>query len=76
MNLIEGIELKGTNPDKNALMYYKTEPFVHGLRAYHHTNNWEILESIRILKAKPIIVVCSTSEIYGDPKINNIYINF
>jgi glycosyltransferase involved in cell wall biosynthesis len=33
-------------------MYYKTEPFYTNVDAYVHTNNWEILESIRILNQK------------------------
>ena len=33
-------------------MYYKTEPFYVNVDAYVHTNNWEILQSIKILNQK------------------------
>ena len=33
-------------------MYYKTEPFYINVDAYVHTNNWEILQSIKILNQK------------------------
>ncbi|MHA2216725.1 MAG: glycosyltransferase [Candidatus Hodarchaeales archaeon] len=38
--------------NKCAAMYYKTEPYYTNVDAYVHTNNWEILESIRILNKK------------------------
>lgn len=52
MQLIEGIKLENTQPKKSAAMYYKTEPFVHGIRSYHHTNNWEILKACEIIASK------------------------
>ena len=35
---------------RRAAMLYKTEPFVNGQKD-HHTNNWEIVEAIRILNS-------------------------
>ena len=37
---------------RRAAMYYKTEPFYVNVDAYVHTNNWEILQSIKILNQK------------------------
>lgn len=37
---------------KRAAMLYKTEPFYTDVNAYVHTNNWEILEAIKILNKK------------------------
>ena len=44
-------QLPGHSPQKRALLYFKTEPFVMPwkVRAYAHTNLWEIVEMVRIL---------------------------
>ena len=48
MSLIENI---GGISAKNAALFYKTEPFrnIDAVRNYVHTNNWEIIQSIKIL---------------------------
>jgi len=37
---------------KKAALYYKTEPLYTNVDSYIHTNNWEILQSIRILNER------------------------
>ncbi len=51
MSVIEDIT-NGHQTDKRAAMYYKTEPFYSNVDNYTHTNNWEILCSIKILNSK------------------------
>jgi hypothetical protein len=41
---------------KRAAMFYKTEPFYVDVARYTHTNNWEILEAIKILNQKGFAV--------------------
>ncbi len=48
MNIIKKIT-NGFNTSKKAALYFKTEPFYVNVDLYTHTNNWEILESIKIL---------------------------
>ncbi len=48
MRLIKDIDNKYPT-NKKAALYYKTEPFYTNVEAYVHTNNWEILQSIKIL---------------------------
>ena len=48
---IENIN-NGYRTDKKALMYYKTEPFYTDVNKYVHTNNWEILQAIKILNSR------------------------
>ena len=44
--------ITGKSPtNKRAAMFYKTEPFFADVSKYIHTNNWEILESIKILNS-------------------------
>lgn len=45
-------------PNKRALLYYKTEPFVMPwkVRGYRHTNLWEIVEIVRILNRYGYVV--------------------
>ncbi len=49
--VIENITNNATT-DKKAALYYKTEPFYVNVENYTHTNNWEILQSIKILNSK------------------------
>ena len=49
--IIENIT-NGLNTTKRAALYYKTEPYYTNVDAYVHTNNWEILQSIRILNQR------------------------
>ena len=51
MSLIENIT-NNFNTTKKAAMYYKVEPFYTNVDSYTHTNNWEILQSIKILNEK------------------------
>lgn len=37
---------------KRAAMYYKTEPLYVDVNRYVHTNNWEILQAIKVLNSK------------------------
>ena len=48
MMIIKNIT-NGINTTKKAAMYYKTEPFYVNVQNYVHTNNWEILQAIKIL---------------------------
>ena len=50
--LIKGINLENTPVSKRAAMYFKTEPFFVNVEAYTHTNNWEILQAIRLLNKR------------------------
>ena len=38
--------------NKSAAMFYKVEPFYTDVSRYVHTNNWEILQAIKILNEK------------------------
>jgi len=51
MNLIENINSQNYNTTKSAALFYKTEPFwsSDSVQNYAHTNNWEIIQSIKIL---------------------------
>ena len=51
MNLIENIT-NNFKTTKKAALYYKTEPFFTNVSNYVHTNNWEILQSIKILNER------------------------
>jgi hypothetical protein len=51
MSLIENIT-NNFHTTKKAAMYYKVEPFYTNVDSYTHTNNWEILQSIKILNEK------------------------
>lgn len=51
MSLIENIT-NNFNTTKKAALYYKVEPFYTNVNSYTHTNNWEILQSIKILNEK------------------------
>jgi hypothetical protein len=51
MSLIENIT-NNFNTTKKAAVYYKVEPFYTNVGSYTHTNNWEILQSIKILNEK------------------------
>ena len=42
----------GFSADKKAAMFFKTEPFYSDIGKYTHTNNWEIVQSIRILNSR------------------------
>lgn len=53
--IIEGIGNGIKNP-KRAAMYYKTEPFHVDVSRYTHTNNWEIIQSIKILASRGFVV--------------------
>lgn len=48
MSLIENIT-NNYHTTKKAAIYYKTEPFFINVNSYVHTNNWEILQSVKIL---------------------------
>ena len=52
VHLIENICVENVKVTKRAAMYYKTEPFFVNVNDYVHTNNWEILQAIRILNSK------------------------
>jgi len=49
---IRDIVFDKTKKTKKAALYYKTEPFFVNVDNYTHTNNWEILQSIKILNHK------------------------
>ena len=51
MKYIENIT-NGFPTNKKALMFYKTEPFFTNVDRYVHTNNWEILQAIKILNSR------------------------
>jgi hypothetical protein len=46
----------GYDTTKHAAMFYKVEPFYVDVSRYTHTNNWEILEAIKILNQKGFAV--------------------
>jgi len=48
---IENIH-SGKPTNKKAAMFFKTEPFYTNVNQYVHTNNWEIIESIKILNSR------------------------
>lgn len=50
--IIENINLHNHKTTKKAALFYKTEPFFVNVNDYTHTNNWEILQSIRILNSQ------------------------
>jgi glycosyltransferase involved in cell wall biosynthesis len=53
--IIENIT-NGYTTTKRAAMFYKTEPFYVNVDLYTHTNNWEILQAIKILNQKGFAV--------------------
>ena len=53
--IIENIH-SGAPTDKRAAMFFKTEPFYTDVNQYTHTNNWEIIQSIKLLNSKGYIV--------------------
>lgn len=50
--LVKGINLEKVPTTKRAAMYYKTEPLYTNVDLYVHTNNWEILQAIRLLNKR------------------------
>ena len=52
MKFIENINSPGIETTKKAALYFKTDPFFMDVTKYVHTNNWEILQSIRLLNSK------------------------
>ena len=50
MGVVNGIN-NGYSTNKRAALYYKTEPLYTDVSRYVHTNNWEILQSIKILNS-------------------------
>ena len=53
--IIENI-YSGQPTNKRAAMFFKTEPFYTDVTKYVHTNNWEIIQSIKILNSRGYIV--------------------
>lgn len=53
--IIEDIH-NGQPTSKRAAMFFKTEPFYTDVTQYVHTNNWEIIQSIKILNSKGYMV--------------------
>lgn len=56
MNMLIKDITNGMPTTKCAAMFYKTEPFYVDVSRYTHTNNWEILQAIRILNEKGFAV--------------------
>tara|TARA_R110000824_G_scaffold4503_2_gene21763 strand:+ start:6998 stop:8128 length:1131 start_codon:yes stop_codon:yes gene_type:complete len=50
--LVKDINLEKVPTTKRAAMYYKTEPLYTNIDLYVHTNNWEILQAIRLLNKR------------------------
>lgn len=62
------------NPKYKALLYYKTDPFTAGfIDDYSHTNNWEILEMVRILNRQGFSVDIIDRGIDAEFQPENIY---
>tara|TARA_R100000278_G_scaffold122532_2_gene108956 strand:- start:1208 stop:2332 length:1125 start_codon:yes stop_codon:yes gene_type:complete len=54
--IIENIFQGSGIPNRRAAMFFKTEPFYTNVDRYTHTNNWEIIQSIRILNSRGYVV--------------------
>ena len=54
--IIENIFQGSGLPSRRAAMFFKTEPFYTNVDRYTHTNNWEIIQSIRVLNSRGYVV--------------------
>jgi len=70
--------LLGHSPQRRALLYFKTEPFVMSwtVRGYTHTNLWEIVEMVRILNryGYAVDVVDRNAKRFGPEDVYDLFL--